>query len=383
VTLLALKVLASIAALAFVWLPGIAWFAQREHARATGSAAPGPFHPLAEGWKLVTKNDVVPVGGDPLLHRAAPVLCFVAALLPVAVIPFAASHAIGASRVSPVIADLDWGLLLVVMAGLLRVLGQLVAGFASPEDSARLGALRAAGQALSVELALALSLTGMVLLAGSLHLGEVVAYQDQSLRALAWLEPLPGWHPLPASIAWLKIPSWGIVLQPFGFVFFLLAALARQQRLPFDGPRSTPGLAAGHQGAYSGASLAVLRAAELLEFWVVAALAATFFLGGGAIPYLSQSTITSFVAQAFGEGFASGLSLLLQVASFFVKVALLVVVQIAWQRGASRLRPSQARALGWSRILPLSMLNLAVTAVVVLGAPAFVTALAAALGAAP
>lgn len=345
----------------FVALPAAAWFEARERARARGSNVPSAAFVVAAAWKPFTQRDAVPDGADPLLHRAAPAMTFAAALLPLAVIPFGARYAFGEAHVALVLADLDWGVLLVPMAGLLGVVAGLTAGFARDDPGSRLGALRTAGIVCAVEAALLVTLGGMLLWAGSLHLPDVVALQDRSLHAIAWLCALPGAEAVVAELSWVRIPAWGIVMQPIGFALFLLCAHARAQHSSLQAA-SASGLAGGWDGSPGGASLALHRTADLVRLWVLAALGTVFFLGGGALPYVTQEAITATIAAVLGDGFANGLCLVLHVGVFAVKTAFLAALLLVWRHGAAPSRVHRMESLGWERLLPLACLHLAAVA---------------------
>jgi NADH-quinone oxidoreductase subunit H len=264
----------------------------------------------ADAVKLITKEYVVPAAANRWLFVAAPLFTLVPAVTVYTLIPFGRGMAI---------TDVNAGLLMLVAIGSLSIYGIIFGGWASNSKYSLLGALRSASQMIAYELALGLALVGVVLMAGTLSLVEIVESQR-------------------------RIPF--IVLQPLGFLIFLIAGIAETNRIPFDLPEAEGELGAGYHTEYSAMGFGIFQLAEYASVWTISALAATLFLGGWQGP---------------GAGTVAGLSFLW----FFLKSALFIFL-FYWQRGTlPRLRYDQLMAFGWKVLLPASLLNLLWVAAVV------------------
>ena len=225
-----------------------------------GPSRVGPFgllQPIADGIKLMFKEDVVPANADRLIFFLAPALSFVPALIVFAVIPFGPSF---------VITDVNVGLLYVFAVASLGVYGSVLAGWASNSKYSLLGGLRSSAQMVSYELGLGLSVLGVVMMTGSLSLVDIVEAQKGT-----WLGILPRWNIFP---------------QFLGFVIFLISSNAELNRAPFDLPEAETELVAGFHTEYSSMKFALFFMAEYANMIAVAALATTLFLGGWRGPLL-------------------------------------------------------------------------------------------------
>ncbi len=288
----------------------------------------GLLQPLADLLKLLFKEDFTPPGVNKVLFTMAPILTAVTAFLPLAVIPFAKDilpekitfygqtiDLTVAGLNQGVIADINVGLLYVFAMGSLAVYGAVLGGWASNNKYSLLGGLRLCAQMVSYELALGLSVIGVLMLAGSLSLVDIVEAQK---------------------------PMWFIVYQPLGFFLFLTSAFAECARTPFDLIECENELVAGFQTEYSSMKWALFMLGEYCHIIVASALVTTLFLGGWHGPFLPP--IAWFVIKTFALVF------------FFI-----------WVRGTfPRLRFDQLMALGWKVLLPLALANIVVTAVVIL-----------------
>jgi NADH-quinone oxidoreductase subunit H len=291
----------------------------------------GLLQPLADGLKLFFKEDVVVSSADRAVYVLAPMLAFVAAVLPFAVVPVAPSLAprvisvlgweidLGASGLSRgVISDLNVGVLYVLAVGSLSVYAVVLGGWSSNSKYSLLGGLRSAAQLISYELAVGMSIVGVLILAGTLSLVEIVEAQAQVPFAL---------------------------VQPLGFTIYLVAAFAECCRTPFDLTECENEIVAGYQTEYSSMKFALFMLAEYAHVVTVSALAVTLFLGGwqGAV--------------------------LPPIVWFALKTAAMVFVFI-WVRGTlPRFRFDQLMGLGWKGLLPLALLNVLITAFAVTVAP--------------
>ena len=299
----------------------------------------GLFHPLADSIKMFMKEDVVPAGVDKVLHTLAPALSVFFAMVAFAAIPFGDRVVIGDRVIELQIAKIDVALLYIFAMLSLGVYGVILAGFASRNNYALLGGLRGTAQMISYEIALGISIVGLVMIYGTMDLQELVRAQGANLG---------GW-----------IPRWGIVVQPVAFFVFLTAALAETKRAPFDLPEGESEII-GYFVEYSGMKFGMFFLADFLETIMVACLATTLFLGGWQVPYLMPD----------GFHFPWGATLpvhqwayvLFGVASFSIKVIVfcLLFMQVRWT--LPRFRYDQLMRLGWLGLFPIAVVNVLVTA---------------------
>ena len=306
-----------------------------------GFRAMGLFHPIADAIKMFTKEDIVPAGADKVLHTLAPAFSVFFALVAFAAIPFGDRLVVGGRVIELQTAKIDVGLLYIFAMLSLGVYGVILAGFASRNNYALLGGLRATAQMISYEIALGISIIGIVMVYGSMDLQEIVRGQGRNLG---------GW-----------IPLWGIVVQPVAFVVFLTAALAETKRIPFDLPEGESEII-GYFVEYSGMKFGMFFLTDFLETILVACLATTLFFGGWQIPYLMPDGFHF----PWGAMFAVSqwTYVLLGVASFSIKVLVFcfLFMQIRWT--LPRFRYDQLMNLGWLGLFPISVANMLVTAVV-------------------
>ena len=299
--------------LAFVLLSVMAfiWFERRAMAIMQSRLGPnragpfGLFQPVADSLKVMLKEDIVPSRADKLIHWLAPVVAFAPVMMVFAVVPF---------RGGALLVDLNVGVLYVVAISSVTTMGIFMAGWASNNKYSLLGAMRQVASVVSYEIPVVLSLVGVVLLAGSLSLQQIVQAQE--------------------------IPF--ILVQPLGFLLFFIGALAEINRAPFDLMEADSELVAGFHIEYSGMKFALFYLVEYAEALVVAAIVTTLFLGGWRGPLLPD-----------------WLWFLLKVgAVFFV---------IVWVRTTvPRVRIDQLMAFAWKCLFPLALINLLVTAVEIL-----------------
>jgi NADH-quinone oxidoreductase subunit H len=326
----------------------------------------GLLHPIADVLKLLTKEDVVPVGANRVMHIIAPLIAAVAAIISFAVIPYGAVYRFGDSVVNLVPADIDWGLLYVFAVGSLAAYGTVIAGWASNNNWSLLGSLRASAQMISYEVTMGLSVVGIFMVFGTLRLTDMAFAQDATFRllgfveAFGWIESLPWW------LHWIRLPQWGVFLQPLGFVMFLTAVTAENKRPPFDLPEAESEIVAGYHTEYSGMRFGLFFMAEFIEVVVIAGLITTIFLGGWSIPWLPQATIIGALEPVFGSGFANLVCMVAHVLTFLVKVVIMIWVQMTLRWTLPRFRYDQVMDLCWKILLPLSIANALVTGAVML-----------------
>jgi len=287
------------------------WYERRGLGRfqiRPGPNRAGPFgllQPLADALKVLLKEDIVPALADKPVHFLAPLVAFVPALAVFAVIPFGDGA---------LLADLNIGILYIMAVSSIVVIGIFMAGWSSSNKYSLLGAMRTIAQEVSYEIPLVLSILGVVMLAGSLSLNDIVKSQN--------------------------VPF--ILLQPLGFLIYMTAAMAEINRTPFDLLEADSEIIAGFQTEYSGMKFGLFYLTEYAETLSVSAIASTLFLGGWAGPI-----------------FPAFIWLIIKIMAVFSV--------IMWVRATfPRLRIDQVMAFGWKFLLPLSMVNLLVTAVLVL-----------------
>jgi NADH-quinone oxidoreductase subunit H len=326
----------------------------------------GLLHPLADVLKLLSKEDVVPTGANRFMHLIAPMIAAIPAIASFAVIPYGGVYQFGDTVVNLVVADLDWGLLFVFAIASLATYGTVIAGWASNNNWSLLGSLRASAQMISYEVTMGLSVVGVFMCFQTLRLTDMAIAQDTTFRLLGflehfgWVDALPGW------LSWIRLPLWGIFLQPLGFVMFLTCLIAENKRAPFDIPEGESEIIAGYHLEYSGMRFGLFYMSEFIEVVVIAALVTSLFLGGWAVPFLSQQTLIGAITPVFGVGVATGLTMVLHVATFFLKVIVMIWLQMQIRWTLPRPRYDQVMDLCWKIILPLSLANILVTGLLLL-----------------
>ena len=325
----------------------------------------GLLHPAADVLKLLSKEDVVPHGANRFMHLISPLIAAVPAIVAFGVIPFGGVYHFGDTTLSLVVANPDWGLLYVFAIGSLATYGTVLAGWSSNNNWSLLGSMRASAQMISYEVTMGLSVVGVFMVFQTLKLQDMAVAQDATFRIFGFLDRLFGVS-VPAWLDWLRLPAWGIFYQPLGFLMFLTAIMAENKRPPFDTPEGESEIIAGFHLEYSGMRFGLFYMSEFIEVVVIAGLVATMFLGGWAIPWLSTATIVGGVGSVFGTGFATGLCILLHFLTFMLKVVVLIWLQMALRWTLPRFRYDQVMDLCWKILLPLSLANIFVTALVML-----------------
>jgi NADH-quinone oxidoreductase subunit H len=303
----------------------------------------GLFHPLADAIKMFTKEDIVPAGADRILHWLAPFFSVFFALVAFAAIPFGDRLFVGGRTIELQVAKIDVALLYIFAMLSLGVYGVILAGFASRNNYALLGGLRATAQMISYEIALGIAIVGLVMIFGTMDLQELVRGQGKLLG---------GW-----------IPLWGIVVQPVAFFVFLTAALAETKRVPFDLPEGESEII-GYFVEYSGMKFGMFFLADFLETILVACLATTLFFGGWQVPYLMPDGF-HFPWQGTLP-VSQWLYVLLGVASFSIKVVAFCVLFMQLRWTLPRFRYDQLMRLGWLGLFPIAVANVLATALVLM-----------------
>ena len=358
------------------FLPLITWVERKQsavmqdriganRAHVLGITALGLLHPAADVIKLLTKEDVVPAGANRWIHQLAPIIALVPAIITLAVIPYGGAYQMDGWVLNLVVADIDWGMLYVFAVGSIATYGAVMAGWESNSNWALLCSMRASAQMISYEVTMGLSLVGLFMVFNTLRLTEIAQAQDTTLRVFGFLEHVFGLG-VPAVLNWIKLPNWGLFLQPLGFILFLTCIMAENKRPPFDAPEGESELVAGYHMEYSGMRFGLFYTAEFLEVPVIGMIVTTLFLGAWSIPYLSQAAILGGLTPALGVTFATVLCMALHVVSFLVKVIIMIWLQMAIRWTLPRFRYDQVMDLCWKMILPISIANAFVTGGVIL-----------------
>jgi NADH-quinone oxidoreductase subunit H len=306
------------------------WFERRLLAviqKRLGPNRVGPFgllQPAADAIKFIFKEDIIPHDVNKFLYVIAPMVALIPALMTFAVIPFGDRVTLPYVGEIPLyITQLNVGLLYVFALTSLGVYGIVLAGWSSNSKYSLLGSLRSSAQMVSYELALALSVVGVLIQAGSLDLVEIVRAQS-------------GWGGLQWSVFWF---------QPLGFVVFLIAAIAETNRVPFDLPEAETELVAGFHTEYSSLKFALFFLAEYAAMITASSIATTLFFGGWNGPFVDRFPLLGLVY-------------------FVAKVTAFLFFYI-WIRGTlPRFRFDQLMDFGWKLLLPLAILNIVLTATV-------------------
>ena len=317
----------------------------------------GLFHGLADGLKMMLKEDFRPDAYDHFAYALAPWVVFTPVLLVFAIIPFggtlvpgellhgvpALAHWFGDRAYPMQIARVDAGLLVVFAFGGLAIIGAMLAGWSSSNKFSLLGALRAGSQMISYELIMGLTVLGLILIYGSVDLDAIVRRQSGVLFGV--------------------LPAWGIFLQPFAALLFLTAAIAENKRIPFDLPEAESELIAGYYTEYSAMKMGLFMFAEFIEIAIIGALFTTLFLGGYNLPFMGDDGFV--LPGGHVLPLAHGAIVALQLVVFLTKVLIIASFQILVRWTLPRFRWDQLLRFAWRFMLPLALANLVVTAVIV------------------
>ncbi len=287
----------------------------------------GLLQPIADPIKLLLKEDIIPERADRLIFILAPVICLIPAFIVLAVIPIGPTITILGKPISLYVTDLNIGVLYVLSISSVGVLGIILGGWASNSKYPLLGALRSAAQMVSYEVALGFSLIGVLMLAGTLSLVNIVEAQRNA-------------------------GVWYVFLQPIGFILFFICGVAETNRAPFDLPEAESELVAGFHTEYSGFRFSLFFLAEYANMITVSAMAVTLFWGGWLRPFPNVSAL------AF-------LDLVPPVIWFAAKVIVFLYFYLWFRASWPRYRYDQLMKLGWQFLLPISIANVILTAILV------------------
>ncbi|HTI59598.1 NADH-quinone oxidoreductase subunit NuoH [Mucilaginibacter sp.] len=289
----------------------------------------GPFgilQPLADGAKMFMKEEIIPTTSNGFLFIVGPSLAIMTACIGSAVIPWGETLVIGGHRIPLQVTDINVGVLYIFGVVSLGVYGIMIGGWASNNKYSLLGAIRAASQNISYEIAMGLSIIALLMTTGTLSLKEIAAQQH-------------GWH-------------WNIVYQPLGFLIFIVCAFAETNRAPFDLPECETELIGGYHTEYSSMKLGFYLFAEYINMFISSAVMATLYFGGYNFPYMHSL------------GFSENVITILGVAALFIKIFFFIFF-FMWVRWTlPRFRYDQLMDLGWKTLIPLAIANIVITGIV-------------------
>jgi NADH-quinone oxidoreductase subunit H len=284
----------------------------------------GILQPVADGIKLIFKEELIPNKADKFVFLLAPIITVIPALILLAVIPFGPDVTLFGRTITLGLAgEVNVGVLYIMAIASVAVYGIALAGWSSNNKYALMGGIRSAAQMVSYELVLGLAFVGPILLANSMSMDKIVDAQN---------------------------PVWYILLQPVGFLLFFIASVAEVNRAPFDMPEAEQELTAGYHAEYSGMKFALFFMAEYGKMIVVSFIAATLFLGGYLGPFLDT---VPWLGPIY----------------LIIKVVILLFIMVWFRATFPRIRYDRLMAFGWKILLPVALLNVVVTAflIVLLG----------------
>jgi len=309
-----------------------------------GFKAMGLFHAIADVLKMLSKEEFMPQGANKFLFNLAPYLSVVFALVGFAAIPFGDRLILGDRVIELQAANINIALLFVFAMMSMGIYGVVLAGFSSNNNYAFLGGMRGAAQMIAYEITMGAAIMGVILVFNTIDLQQLVRGQGDYL--------LGGW-----------LPKWGVFVQPLAFILFLTAATAETKRVPFDLPEGESEII-GYFVEYSGMKFGMFFLADLVETVLVAALMTTLFLGGWQVLYLHPDGFH------FPWGHTITLSnlvvVVLGILAFFIKLSFFIWLLMAVRWTLPRFRYDQLMHLGWKILLPASLANIAVTAVILI-----------------
>ncbi len=335
------------------------------HEPRIGLRLAGLLHPAADGLKTLFKEDFVPPNADRFLFNLAPFISFFPALVVLACVPFAdtlcfATNADGGILLSQLasvvpregvcvegalpiqVVDLNIGLLYFFAISGTGIIGAALAGWASDNKYSLLGGLRAAGQMVSYEVTMGLTLVGLIMIYGTLRVDEMIRWQAEN--------------------------SWGVFVQPLAFFLFFAAAVAESKRIPFDIPEGESEIVAGYFTEYAGMKFAMFFFAEYIAVVSSSALMAALFFGGWSLPFVYRDGIHLEIGNLslLHATLPHGLIILLGGLAFVFKTILLCWLQLTIRWTLPRFRYDQLMRLGWRNLLPASLGNILLTGFIVL-----------------
>lgn len=289
----------------------------------------GILQPMADGAKMFLKEEIIPTNATSFLFIVGPSLAILTACIGSAVIPWGQNMVIGDKVIPLQVTDINVGILYIFGVVSLGVYGVMIGGWASNNKYSLLGAIRAASQNISYEISMGLSIIALLLVTGTLSLGEIAQQQH-------------GWH-------------WNVLYQPVGFLLFMICAFAETNRTPFDLPECETELVGGYHTEYSSMKLGFYLFAEYINMFISSAVMATLYWGGYNYP--GMDWVAAHTGPAIGP--------LIGTALFFGKIFLFIFF-FMWVRWTiPRFRYDQLMDLGWKILIPLAIANIVVTGIVI------------------
>ena len=334
--MLLVLVAAVVGVLVTVWLERKISAAVQQRVGPEYAGALGVLQPLADGLKLLVKEDIIPDRADSILFTLGPVLVVVPVILSWLIVPFGQNL---------LISDVGVGIFLWISLSSVQPIGLLMSGYASNNKYSLLGGLRAAAQSISYEIPLALAVLAVVMMSNSLSTVDIVNQQTGA-----------------------GVLSWNIWRQPVGFLIFWICALAECERLPFDLPEAEEELVAGYQTEYSGMKFALFYLGSYINLVLSALLVSILYLGGWGFP-IPVEWLASWLGQPIDAPLVKLITGTVGIVMTVLKAYLLVFIAILLRWTTPRVRIDQLLDLGWKFLLPLALVNLLVTAALKLAFP--------------
>ncbi len=291
----------------------------------------GLLQPAADGLKMFMKEEIIPNVSNKFLFILGPSIAMLTACMTGAVIPWGSSITINGTAYSLQVADINIGLLYMFGVVSIGVYGIMIGGWASNNKFSLLGALRASAQMISYEVAMGFSIIALVMMTGTISLGEITKLQAGG-----------DWN------------MWNIVYQPLGFLIFLICAFAETNRAPFDLPECETELVGGYHTEYSSMKLGFYLFAEYINMFISSAVISTLYFGGYNFPFM------------YDMGLSPNMITILGVAALFAKIFFFIFFFMWIRWTIPRFRYDQLMNLGWKILIPLSILNIAITGLILL-----------------
>lgn len=297
----------------------------------------GPFgilQPLADGIKFFMKEEIIPNVSNKTLFILGPCIAMMTALMAGVVIPWGGSLIIDGREYSLQITDINIGILYVFAVVSIGVYGIMIGGWASNNKFSLLGAIRASAQMISYELAMGLSIIALIMVTGTLSMKEIAVMQGGGVGS--------DWN------------MWNIVYQPVGFMIFIICAFAECNRMPFDLPETETELVGGYHTEYSSMKLGFYLFAEYINMFISSAVMATLYFGGYNFPFMNDLGLSQNAITIIGT------------LGLFIKIFFFIFFFMWIRWTLPRFRYDQLMNLGWKGLIPLAIVNLLVTAVVMI-----------------
>ncbi|MBE8722895.1 NADH-quinone oxidoreductase subunit NuoH [Sphingobacterium pedocola] len=287
----------------------------------------GLLQPLCDGGKFFFKEEIIPAGAHKPLFIIGPTLAIITACISSAVIPWGQNLTIGDRVVTLQVADINVGVLYIFGVIALGVYGVMIGGWASNNKFSLMGAIRAASQSISYEIGMGLSLIALLMVTGSLSIGDIVSQQSGFV-------------------------NWNIWVQPLGFLIFMTCAFAECNRVPFDLPECETELIGGYHTEYSSMKLGLYMFSEYINMFVSSALMAALYFGGYNFPFM------------YDLGLSENWITIIGVLVFFAKIFAFIFFFMWIRWTLPRFRYDQLMKLGWKMLIPLAIANIVLTGII-------------------